>query len=503
MIGARPAEVNNVEQAVTQHSNTGDAPAPSYLNLDDPPPSTGLARLWVDRKIATHTLRVALPVVLGMVTQTAISILDTVMVGRLPPEVANPGQAAIGFSLPLMWLVGGSLSSVWVGTQAITSRRFGEGRFELAGRALTNSVLLAVVSSVLLSGVAFFSVPALIGGLYADPASVALGQGYLRIRLLGVTAMVTTFSFKSFYDGIGKTHYFMIAAVVMNALNVVLNAVLIYGAEPLGIPGLGVDGAAWASACASYLGVLILVGIAMRPSLLSKFQLFRWSAVDLRVMRDIARLSLPNSGATVVIMLGFSAFYWVVGQLNDQIAPAGNPFVATASQAVVTLNMVTLMTALAFGSATASIVGQAVGAKRDYLAECYGWDAAKLWAYAMSLFGVFMFIFPDFFVGLVNPDALVIETARVPVRMLAVLQGVIAMAMVFAQTLYGTGDAKFVLAVELVLHVVVMAPAAYFFGLTLGFGLLGVYLGPAIYACALAVATLLRFRRGFWKNVQL
>ena len=486
-----------------ENTTEEDAPVPFYLQVEDPEPRVGLARLLLQPTIALNTLRVALPVVLGMVTQTAISILDTVMVGRLPPEVANPGQAAIGFSLPLMWLVGGSLSSVWVGTQAITSRRFGEGKLELAGRTLTNSVAVALVASIVISGLAFLAVPSVIGALYADPASVALGQGYLRLRLLGVTAMVTTFSFKSFFDGIGRTHYFMAAAVVMNVLNGVLNWVLINGVESLGVPALGVEGAAWASAIASYIGLFLLFGVALQPSLMRQFKYLRPSSLDGSVAREIIRLSVPNGGATLIIMVGFSAFYWVVGQLNDQIAPPGNPFIATASQAVVTLNMVTFMTALAFGSATASIVGQAVGAKRTALGERYGWEAAKLWAYLMTLFGLLLFVAPDFFVALVNPDPLVIDAARAPLRLLALLQGVVAIAMVFAQTLYGTGDAKFVLGVELALHLGVMAPGAYLFGLVFDLGLVGIYIAPAIYGCALATATLLRFRRGHWKTVEL
>jgi Na+-driven multidrug efflux pump len=98
---------------------------------------------------------------------------------------------------------------------------------------------------------------------------------------------------------------------------------------------------------------------------------------------------------------------------------------------------------------------------------------------------------------------MVIEAARNPLKLLATIQGVLAIAMVFAQTLYGTGEAKFVMFVELALHLGVMAPGAYLFGLVLEGGLVGAYVAPVIYGVALAVACLLRFKAGKWKTVSI
>ena len=189
------------EQPETPAGSSNEGLA-EFLLIDDPPERRGLAWFAINPVLAKHTLRVALPVVLGMVTQTAVNILDGLMVGRLPKEIAIPGQAAIGMTLPGMWLIGGFLSAIWVGTQAITSRRAGEGNDEGAGRALANSLLLAVGSSLLLSWIAILIVPRFASLLHQDANVVQLGTDYLQIRLVGIVAMVTTFSLKSFFDGI-------------------------------------------------------------------------------------------------------------------------------------------------------------------------------------------------------------------------------------------------------------------------------------------------------------
>lgn len=473
----------------------------SFVRVAEPVRPRGLKHFLIEPILAGHILRLAMPVVLGMLTQSAVNILDTVMVGRLPKEEANPGQAAIGLALPFMWLVGGFLSAVWVGTQAITSRRAGEGNDQLAGRALANSLLLALFSGILFSAMAIAVTPPLIKMLYNDARMVALGTEYLQIRLVGVLAMVCTFSYKSFFDGIGKTTVFMVAAGVMNILNVVLNYVLIFGFEPLAIRSMGVAGAAWASVIAAYVGLGVMMVWSLAPALVKRYRYYRPHNVSWPMIREIVRLSLPNGLATVVVMIGFSAFNWVVGQVNAQYAVEGNPIIAAANQAVVTIAMVSLMSSLAVGSATATIVSQSLGAKRPFLAECYGWTAVKLWAYIMWAVGAVLFFFPDAALQLINPDIDVINIARVPVQGLAIFQGFVAIAVILAQTLYGVGEAKFVMFVEMFLHLLVMAPLAYLCGLVLDLGLIGVYAGPVVYVAALLTATGWRFHQGGWKHI--
>ena len=79
-------------------------------------------------------MKMAGPVMFAMMTQTALNVVDEMMVGRLPREESIPGQASLGYSLILLWALGGFLSSVQVGTQAITARRFGEKPWKEQGR---------------------------------------------------------------------------------------------------------------------------------------------------------------------------------------------------------------------------------------------------------------------------------------------------------------------------------------------------------------------------------
>ena len=239
---------------------------------------------------------------------------------------------------------------------------------------------------------------------------------------------------------------------------------------------MGVAGAATASVISAYVGMIVLLLWTGVPSLRRRYRYYSLKAIRKTVLVELLRLSLPNGVATVVVMTGFIAFYWVVGRVDD-IYSAG-ALIGAANQIVIMALMPSFMTSMAFGTATAAIVSQAIGAGRPALANRYAWEAVRLWAYVTWAFGAILFIWPDPVLWLFNPHPEVIEAARDPLRLMALLHGVVAIAMIFAQTLYGLGRANFVLYVETVLHLLVMAPMAYVFGVVLEYGLIGVYIGP-------------------------
>src|SRR5262245_8005114 len=174
-------------------------------------------------------LRLALPTVVAMLTQSIVNEVDILFFSWLPCPESSNAQAALLPSLILLWLFGGSLSAISVGTQALTARRYAEGKPFDAGAVVVNSATVAVVTSFVFTLVAYFTLPFTLKLLIDVPEVREAARGYLGWRLFGILSMVTTFSFKAFFDGIGKTHVHMIASIVMNIANVLLCIALIFG----------------------------------------------------------------------------------------------------------------------------------------------------------------------------------------------------------------------------------------------------------------------------------
>src|SRR5204862_3417368 len=99
-------------------------------------------KLAVDMPLARRILALAWPVVLAMISQTAINQVDHILIGRLPTSDSVPAHSALELALILLWAVGGSLSAISVGTQALTARRFGEGDDDRAGSVMMNALLV-------------------------------------------------------------------------------------------------------------------------------------------------------------------------------------------------------------------------------------------------------------------------------------------------------------------------------------------------------------------------
>src|SRR5881394_2506848 len=104
-------------------------------------------------------LRLATPTVIAMLTQSIVNEIDAIFFAHLPfPESSN-GQAALLPSLILLWVFGGSLSAISVGTQAFTARRYAERRQTDAGAVLVNAVAFAALAGVLFTVVGYIVVP--------------------------------------------------------------------------------------------------------------------------------------------------------------------------------------------------------------------------------------------------------------------------------------------------------------------------------------------------------
>jgi multidrug resistance protein, MATE family len=449
-----------------------------------------------------------LPVIIGMLTQALINQVDTIFVGRLDERTAVAGTAALGFSLTLLWAFGGFLAAIAVGTQALTARRFGEGDVEGAGKVLTNSVTLAIGSSIVVTALAIAAVPAIFERLHNDPYVRELGISFCRIRFLGILAMVLTSSLKSFYDGVGRVRVHMIVAILMNILNALLCWLLVFG--NLGFPRLEVEGAAWAAVLSASAGAVMMLGWALRGEDRAAFRAFRVSNLDAKVAGTVARLSVFSGLATLFVMTGFGIFFAIVGKIDERDGLAGVN--VSATQLIISVCMVIFMTSIAFGTSTATLVSQSMGARKPELAARYGWQSVLVMVLFMSAVGLLIATFPEPILRIFLPqDASrnellkdeVIAIATNSLRFCGLIAPIAAGALVLTQALYGAGESRFVMIAEGILHFTCLVPLAYFFAIGLDFGLIGCWYATACYGLALLVATGWKFWSGSWKKTVL
>jgi MATE family multidrug resistance protein len=480
---------------------------PTSFYTKDPEP--GIRILGIEPPLFRRIVHLGWPVIIGMLSQTAINTVDLLFIGRLPGDIAVPGAAAIFSSVILIWVFGGFLSAISVGTQAISARRFSEGQFGAAGKVLTNSLAVAIVSSVVM----FFLVYPFAGDLFSfltpSERERVIGESYTNIRFLGLPAMAMMAAYKSFYDGLGRVRVHMAIAIVMNISNAVLCYLLIFGFSIFGftVPPLSINGAAIAAVIASYLGLLIMMFWTLRKEDRRAFGVYRFANLDRGVAIAVARLSVWSGLATVVLMAGVGLFKKIVSTL-DQIENLQEVNSASAS-IIINIMLLVFMTCLAFGTSTATLVSQSVGAKNFGLASRYGWQSALIAIYGVTIFGIIVFIYPEpvlhfFMPHEANTDSLknlVVAHAMPSLRLVvAVLSPIAGGAMVLTQALYGAGKTRYVLIAEFLLHFFVLVPLAYILSIVMGWGLIGCWIAGIAYGLGLLIATGVAFAAGKWKE---
>jgi multidrug resistance protein, MATE family len=468
----------------------------------------GLKTSWLDKKLSWRLTRLGAPVVVAMITQNIVNIVDTYVVGKLPGHLALPGIAALGLSLPLLWLVGGFLSSsIAIGTQAITARRHAQGNDEEAGRTLMSGAGLAAILGIVFTAAGSWLLPSFLPFLNDDRAVIEQGLPFARIRFLGIIAMVVTAVYKAFFDGIGRTRVHMYAAIVMNIVNAVLCWGLVLG--EFGMPRLEVEGAAWAASVSSVFGMLFMIGYSLQPSLIKQFHLYRSKSFSWLTASAIFRLSLPSGVAVVIGMSGFLLFLKAAAAVDAADAIEA-PVAATATAVILQIILLIILIAYAFATPTATLVSQSIGAKDPWLAHRFALESVKIGILIMACFGSVLFFYPHEILGVFMKSGeaelakdLVVAAGEWPLRLMAAAALLIAPAFVFTQSLYGAGNTKFVMVVEGILHLSCLVPLSWLFGVWLEGGLLGIWAAAALYVLLLAAIMGWKFAEGSWKHITL
>src|ERR1700749_3665535 len=148
-----------------------------------PLPSSGTGKALVTTgSPAAVVLKLALPTVLAMLTQSAVNEVDIIFFSRLPCPESSTAQAALLPSLILLWMFGGLLSAISVGTQAISARRFAEGKSVGAGAGLANSWVCGMVAGVVFTALGYVVMPLALNALIHVPAVRVAALGYLKWR---------------------------------------------------------------------------------------------------------------------------------------------------------------------------------------------------------------------------------------------------------------------------------------------------------------------------------
>jgi putative MATE family efflux protein len=300
------------------------------------------------------------------------------------------------------------------------------------------------------------------------------------------------FVINAIFRGAGDAATAMRVLWVANALNILLDPILIFGWGP--IPALGVEGAAIATTLGRGAGVLMQLWILLRGSQhlqLSRASL-RWHG---ETMLQIVRTSLGGTGQMIVGMTAWIFLMRILASLSTE-AVAG----ATIT---IRIMMFTLMPAWGMSNAAATLVGQNLGAGSPDRAEAAVWRIGWMnMAFTLAV-SVAFFVLHDQIMGLFTDDPAVIAVGGEWLSIMSYSYFVYGWWMVSVQAFNGAGDTLTPTWINLVFFWLIQIPLAWSLALPLGWAQSGVFWGVFVSETAVGVFTLWLFTRGRWKTAKV
>ncbi len=440
--------------------------APSLVHANP----TALA--WADRP-GPALLKLAWPITVSTLSYSTMTIASTAFVASVgADELAGVGLGAIvGFAL-LCFAIG-----LLRGAKTLVSQAVGAGRHDRLPELLAASLGIAVSLGVVALVAGQLIAPLLVH-VSASPRAGAFAGQYLAIRALGAPIVLVYAALRENRYGTGDSRAPMRAALAGNAVNIALDVVLILGLD------MSVEGAA----IATISGNLTEVGVLawpMRPQL----SRLRWRPSS---VREVWRQGVPN-GLQFIMEVG--AFLILTLLVANMSAIDG-----AAHQMVLHLVNVSFLPAHALAEAAAVLVGQAVGAGRDGLVPVVARRALALGvAYSALCCVVFVLFGGAVAHAMASGDQALGDRATTLVHVGLVFLIADAANVIARGVLRGTSDVRYAAVIGIITSWVTTPPLAWLFGIELGWGAVGGWIGLAIEIIVGALLFWWRVHRGGWR----
>ena len=439
---------------------------------------------WVMKSVLNEvrgTLLLAVPIVIGQVSQMLMGVTDSVMIGRVG-TVPLAASSFGGGVFNIFFIIGvGLLTPVAI----FASRSRGAGRPEEAGEYLRHGLLMAALSG--LAGIAIIVALGFRLAWFGQPPEVVAAVNPF-LLLIGVSLLpaLTYLALRQFAEAMGRPWVPVIVICSGVMLNVMLNWVFIYG--HLGLPALGLAGAGVSTLISRTLGsVVIFAWLRMDPSMRAAWPR-RWLApVSGATLRQMLTVGAPAAGGLLFESGAFAAATVMMGWLGAVSLAAHQIALSCAAMTF----MVSLGIAMAVGMRTSSAVGAGEHARLRPI-----WLVGTGLGLAFTMGAtVLLLIFGRAISGAFISDPRVIPVATVLIGIAAVFQIFDGGQVIHSCALRGLTDVKVPAAITFVAYWVIALPLAYLLGVRGGFGAAGIWSGLAAGLAFAAIVLGARFMR--------
>src|SRR5690606_868262 len=426
--------------------------------------------------------------ILEMSMESLFAIVDAFFVSRLGVDAL----ATVSLTESVLTLVYALAIGLSMGATAMVARRVGEGNVAEAARSGVQAIYLATGISVFISVVGLFFAEDILAIMGASQSVIDTGVGYTRWMLGGNLTVMLIFLINAIFRGAGDASLAMRVLVLSNLLNIILDPILIFGWGP--VPTMGVEGAAIATTIGRGIGVVYqLVHL-----LYGKGQIKIHSKnlpLDVGLIGRLIKVSAGGTGQFIIASASWIFLVRIVSTFGSE-ALAGYTI-------AIRILMFAILPAWGMANASATLVGQNLGAGQPERAERSVWRTGFFNMVFMVFITITFLTLARPIVEFFTTDAVALQNAMQCLQVVALGYVFYAYGMVVTQSFNGAGDTRTPTLLNFVAFWMFQIPLAYALAIVFNLGPMGVYVAIVVAESLLAVAGILIFRRGKWKTVKI
>ncbi len=427
---------------------------------------------WTERP-GRELLRLAWPITVSMVSFSTMTLASTAFVAQVgSDELAGVGLAGVvGFALVCFGI------GLLRGAKTLVSQAVGANRKDRIPELLGAALVIAVILGALATITGHLVAPLLVR-LSASPRAGHFAAQYLAIRSLGAPLVLVYAALREASYGVGNSRAPMRASLAGNAVNIALDVVLIVGLD------WGVQGAAVATIAGNITETAMLAwpmrkqlrGVVWRPA----------------AARAVWAQGVPNGLQFVMEVGSFLILTVLVARMSA--------LDGAAHQMVLHLVNVSFLPAHALAESAAVLVGQAVGANKDHLVPGVARRALSIGAgYAAVCCVLYAILGSSIANAMAAGDSALAARATMLVHVSLAFLVADAANVIARGVLRGASDVRYAAVVGIATSWFTTPPLAYLFGVVLGLGAVGGWIGLAVEIVVGALLFWLRVWRGGWR----
>ncbi|WP_445322209.1 MATE family efflux transporter [Paenibacillus sp. FSL M7-1046] len=402
----------------------------------------------------------AWPIFIEIFLQTLLGTVDTIMVSR----ISDDAVAVVGISNQLFGALTTLFTTFAGGAGILIAQRIGSGRHEdarkIAIMGVTASSVLGFAVSILLF---LFSDP-IARALHISGGLIPLAHVYLTYVGGGLFLVGMTASLGSAIRNTGNTRGPMYTGVAVNVIHIILNYILIFGM--FGLPEMGLGGIAVSNVVSRLLGVVVLLymfsGAFERTIRLRDFRTF-----SKKLFGEIVRISWP---------LGLNSSSWVLSQLAiySFLALLGAKELAARTY-LNTLESFCFTLGYAIAMAGQIQIAHLFGARQMKEAYRGAYRTLYIGLAIVSANVLLLFLFGRTLLGFFTADQEIISIGVSLLALNLILQPCKMLNMAMGNCLNAIGDTRYTMVVSIISMSLIGVGGSYLFGISAGWGLVGIY----------------------------